>query len=153
MPNLIGICAFSAWLAAQILKMLVNLAKEKKLNIMLLWSSGGMPSSHSSTVCAVTACCAYLEGIHSNLFAVSAVFALIVMYDAAGVRRAVGEQAKLLNRMTDDIWESDGENVNIHKRLKELIGHTPVQVFSGALLGIGTGWLLPMALGVPPYAA
>lgn len=102
-----------------------------------LISSGGMPSSHSSVVCTCTTAVGCIEGTSSTLFAVTAVFAAIVMYDAANVRKAAGEQAKILNyimahrkEMRPEFWS---------KELKELLGHTPVQVLAGAVLGIAIG--------------
>ena len=97
-------------------------------------SSGGMPSSHSATVCSMVVATAKLYGTKSVGFALAFVLAFIVMYDAAGVRRAAGEQAKVLNHIADDL--SKGDTRYLEKHLKELIGHTPLQVLIGALFGI-----------------
>ena len=135
--NRVLICALLGWFTAQVLKVPVCLITEKRLNFMMLISSGGMPSSHSATVCALATACALTEGFSSTVFAVAAIFAFIVMYDAAGVRRAVGQQAKILNKIMDDIFSGHKEDINA--RLKELIGHTKLEVLAGALLGIIIG--------------
>ena len=93
-----------------------------------------MPSSHSSTVTCLTSSIGIVHGFNSALFAISFVFAVIVMYDAAGVRRAAGEQAKILNRLVADLEDGKTTDINVH--LKELLGHTPREVLFGALLGI-----------------
>lgn len=144
------VCSLISWFAAQFLKIIITLVKEHKFNFVQLWSSGGMPSSHTSTVCAMAASAGYMEGTGSPLFAIATIMAVIVMYDAAGVRRAVGEQAKILNQVSENIME--GEEDDVPKKLKELIGHTPLQVFFGALLGIAIGILFPMILEVPLHA-
>ena len=135
--NKVLICAILGWFVAQVLKVPICLITEKKLNFMMLISSGGMPSSHSATVCALATACALTEGFSSSIFAVAAMFAFIVMYDAAGVRRAVGQQAKILNKLMDDIFA--GKTDGIQAKLKELIGHTKLEVIAGALLGIIIG--------------
>ncbi len=137
--NRVLLCAVLGWFFAQILKVPICLITEKKLNFMMVLSSGGMPSSHSATVCALATACAMTQGLDSPLFAVAAIFAFIVMYDAAGVRRAVGQQAKILNRMMDDLFSGKTEEMNAN--LKELIGHTKLEVLAGAALGILIGIL------------
>ncbi|MDR2504867.1 MAG: divergent PAP2 family protein [Oscillospiraceae bacterium] len=135
--------ALLGWLAAQVAKVVVILIKEKKLRIRRLFGAGGMPSSHTAFVSALTTGVGMMEGFHSPEFALAAVFCLVVMYDATGVRRAAGEHAKQLNRMSDivqDILEATlerGEPLD-EKKLKELIGHTPVEVIAGAAVGIAT---------------
>lgn len=121
-----------AWLVAQVLKVTIDLLSKRKIDFRRLVSAGGMPSSHSAFVVALSTSVGFTQGFDSALFAVSATFAGIIMYDAAGVRRAVGVQAGMLNEIVDDIYKHRpvGE-----KRLKELIGHTPVEVFAGAALG------------------
>ncbi len=126
------------WFVVQCLKVLFDLIKHKKLNIKRLWGSGGMPSSHSALVCSLSATVALTEGIDSPMFAISVCLAAVVMYDAAGVRRAAGKQARVLNQ----IIESEGKNINIQEKLIELLGHTPVEVYVGALIGIGMAILL-----------
>ena len=108
---------------------------DKKIDISRFVGSGGMPSSHSSFVTSLATAIGIQRGYESLEFAMALVFALIVMYDAAGVRRAVGKQAKILNKMIEDIQEHRKDVFN-EKRLKELVGHTPVEVLSGAILGI-----------------
>lgn len=128
-----------AWFVAQLLKMLRALLSTHKLNLSYLTSSGGMPSSHSALVTSLATAVARVNGLQSSSFAVAATLAAVVMYDAAGVRLAVSKQARILNLMLDDFFHERGIN---EKRLHELIGHTPVQVFAGALLGIVFGIIL-----------
>ena len=128
-----------AWLIAQILKVTIDLLSNRKIDFRRLVSAGGMPSSHSAFVVALSTSVGFTQGFDSALFAVSATFAGIIMYDAAGVRRAVGIQAGMLNEIVDDIYKHRpvGE-----KKLKELIGHTPFEVFAGAVLGFFISWFL-----------
>lgn len=127
-------CAVVSWIVAQVLKSVIWIIQKRRFSFISLVASGGMPSSHSATVCALATATGRLKGFDSVEFAISFILAFIVMYDAAGVRRSAGEQAKILNRMMEDIER--GETENMPKRLKELIGHTPLQVFAGAVLGI-----------------
>lgn len=151
MHNPILVASLISWFLAQFLKIIITLIKDHRFNFVQLWASGGMPSSHSSTVCALAVSTGYVEGFSSPLFAIAAILAIVVMYDAAGVRRAVGEQAKILNQVSENVRE--GYDIDVPKKLKELIGHTPLQVFFGALLGIAVGVLFPLLLRVPFYAA
>ena len=137
--NLILNLSILAWAAAQLLKLLITLVTERRWDWKHILSSGGMPSSHSSTVCAMASSVAYLYGFDSPLFALAAVLAIVVMYDAFNVRRETGEQAKILNYMMEH-WNQMKPEELFDKALKELIGHTPLQVFIGALLGIAMGW-------------
>ena len=123
---------------AQVLKIFFYYLQEKKLDFTRMIGSGGMPSSHSSFVCALTTCVGFAEGFTSPMFALSFVFSMIIMYDASGVRKSVGEQAKILNVIVKKI--ENHEN-NFEKELKELIGHTKLEVFWGAILGIIIGVL------------
>jgi acid phosphatase family membrane protein YuiD len=123
-----------AWLIAQLLKTVVSIVTERRLNFVSLMASGGMPSSHSATVSALAISIGLTEGFASPFFAIAFFFAYIVMYDAAGVRRETGEQAKILNKILVDLTE--GHTDEMPKQLKELVGHTPLQVFAGAVLGI-----------------
>ena len=127
----------AAWLVAQVLKVLISLITERKLNLRLLVSAGGMPSSHAALVSGLATAVAMQYGVGSAYFAITVVFATIVMYDAAGVRRSVGIQARLLNQMIGELFL--GHPIS-ETRLRELIGHTPIQVFVGAALGIGLVW-------------
>lgn len=137
--NLILNLAIIAWAAAQILKLIVVLITERRWDWQHILSSGGMPSSHSSCVCACATSVGYLYGWGSPLFAIAAVTAVVVMYDAFNVRRETGEQAKILNYMMEHWAQMKPEEI-FDRALKELIGHTPLQVFMGALLGIAVGW-------------
>ncbi|MGM0508190.1 MAG: divergent PAP2 family protein [Fusobacteriota bacterium] len=126
---------FISWFIAQAFKVIVDLVKEKKINFKKFIESGGMPSSHSSSVTSLVTSIGILEGIGSRYFAISFVFAIIVMYDAAGVRRAAGKQAQILNKLTRNIIQKKGHK-KIEANLKEFIGHTPIEVLGGAILGI-----------------
>jgi acid phosphatase family membrane protein YuiD len=128
-----------SWLLAQLLKTLRYFILTHKLNLSYIVASGGMPSSHSALVTGLATAVGRVDGFTSTTFAIAAVLAGIVMYDAAGVRQAVSKQARLLNMMLDDFFHERGIN---ERRLQEFIGHTPVQVFAGALLGIAIGILL-----------
>jgi len=130
-PLMMGLCG---WLIAQVLKLLINLLVNRTLDLKLLMSSGGMPSSHSSTVCALTTAIALNEGVGSVAFAVSAVFSFIVMYDAMNVRRSAGEQAKVLNQLILDLL--DESKISVEPTLREILGHTPFQVIVGAIIGV-----------------
>ncbi|GHV17442.1 membrane protein [Clostridia bacterium] len=132
--------AVLAFLSAQLIKFIIELLRGKKLDVRRLLGAGGMPSSHSSTVVALTVSVGKICGLNSPEFAISAVFAFIVMYDAANVRRAAGEQAKILNYMIHN-WNDITPEI-FGRELKELLGHTPLQVFAGAALGLALGLLL-----------
>lgn len=140
--NYILVCAFTGWFGAQFIKCVRYIIRNKRFSFAVIMSSGGMPSSHSATVCAMVAAIAKVEGTGSIMFAISFILAFIVMYDAAGVRRAAGEQARVLNRIVEDIQKGDTKYLD--KRLKELIGHTPLQVTMGALFGILIPFVIPV---------
>ena len=123
-----------SWFIAQLIKVITVLIKDKRIDFRRFVGSGGMPSSHSSFVTALAASVAITDGFESTSFAISAILALVVMYDAAGVRRAAGQQAKILNKIVEE-WEH-ADFGKTDKRLKELLGHTPFEVFAGAILGI-----------------
>ena len=129
--------AISAWAVAQGLKLLITTAVYRKFDISYLTSGGGMPSSHSALVCGAAVSCGMSAGFDSAVFAISVVMAFIVMYDAAHVRRETGEQAKVLNYILHN-WEQLKPE-NFERDLKELIGHTPLQVAVGSVLGIVVG--------------
>ncbi|NLY92026.1 MAG: divergent PAP2 family protein [Firmicutes bacterium] len=131
--------AFFAWLTAQVLKGLLNLYKYKKWDFRRFVGAGGMPSSHSAFVSALATGVGLTDGWASTNFAMALVFSAIVMYDAAGVRLAASKQAATLNKMVKELFD---EREFHHERLKELIGHTPIEVIVGALLGIFIGWWL-----------
>ena len=132
-------CALLAWFVAQLLKVVIDLLLKRKLNIGRMVGSGGMPSSHSAMVTALAVAVGRTEGAASVLFAMCFVLAAIVMYDAAGVRRETGEQAKIINQMVEN-WIDDGTDFG--RELKELVGHTPLEVFAGAALGIAIGFIM-----------
>ena len=134
----VGACVV-AWLLAQSTKVLIDLVREHRLNPRSLVTAGGMPSAHSAIVVALATRVGIETGLDSTAFALAAIFAAIVMYDAAGVRRAVSIQARILNRMLTEMIEAQRFN---EKRLRELLGHTPFEVFVGGLLGglTALGW-------------
>ena len=132
--------AVIAWAVAQAVKVLLTLAISKRFDSSRVLGSGGMPSSHSSTVCALVTVIGLQEGLSSPIFALAFCLAGVVMYDAAGVRRSTGRNAAVSNRLIEDVGK-DGFTFT-EERLKELVGHTPIQVLAGALLGILIGTLL-----------
>lgn len=134
------ICAALSWMTAQILKGIINFARNRKLNWKVMWSSGGMPSSHSATVTSLSISIGATYGFNTPIFAVAAIFAFITMYDAAGVRRETGDIAKILNDLV--LHNPEIENSEEYKDLKELVGHTPLEVLGGALLGAIMPFLL-----------
>lgn len=133
LANNILLTAIMAWFVAQAIKILLELLRSKKLKLGLLMSSGGMPSSHSSTTTSAAVAIGLYQGFDTPLFALSAVLAMVVMYDAAGVRRSAGRQAEVINRLLDSI---DNIGIKLDKKLKEALGHSPVEVFAGGILGI-----------------
>ena len=127
---------FLLWLCIQIFKVIYDLVTTKKFNFKRIIGAGGMPSSHSAVVTCLATLVGKAEGTDSIMFAMATIFALVVMYDAAGVRRAAGKQAHLLNK----IIETPGlTGVEVQERLVEVLGHTPIQVFVGALIGVIAG--------------
>lgn len=142
--NQVLVSAVTGWVVAQILKTIIDLSLNKSFNPERLVGSGGMPSSHSATVCALTTAACTRYGAGSFEFAVCFILSMIVMYDAMGVRRETGRQAKLLNSiLLENPLKLDGEV--FQERLKEYVGHTPLQVAAGAILGIF------LALFLAPY--
>jgi uncharacterized protein len=133
--------ATTSWLLAQMLKVVGGLIKEKRLDMSFFIRSGGMPSSHTALVTSLATAVGIMLGFNSIEFAISTVFASIVMYDAAGVRYSVSKQSVILNRILQELRERRPKDVE--HDVRELIGHTPFQVFSGGLLGIGIAvvWL------------
>ncbi len=149
--NRVLFAAALAWLCAQVAKVLITFILSHKWNAERLWGAGGMPSAHSSMVCALTISIARFNGVNSPLFAIAVMFAFVTMYDAMGVRREAGEHAKLLNKYINQIEQAnadkDGDGVPDEEvdeiDLKEFIGHTPLEVLGGVLLGILVGILIP----------
>ena len=134
--NQLLMSAVTGWVVAQFLKTLIDFALNKNFNAERLVGSGGMPSSHSATVCGLTTAALLKYGAGSCEFAVSFVLSMIVMYDAIGVRRETGKQAKLLNSILSENPLKLNAEV-LQEKLKEYVGHTPLQVLAGAILGIG----------------
>ncbi len=132
--------AVVAWCIAQGAKILIELIRFKHFDFRRIVGSGGMPSSHSACVCAAVASVGKITGVDSIEFGIATIFAFIVIFDAVNVRRAAGEQAKILNYMIRNADKLTPELFG--KELKELLGHTPVQVFVGILLGVGVGLLM-----------
>ncbi|XP_073026956.1 uncharacterized protein [Primulina eburnea] len=130
-----GLCACAA---AQSMKVFLNFCVERKWDFRIMFASGGMPSSHSALCTALTTSVAICHGVADSLFPVCLGFSLIVMYDAIGVRRHAGMQAEVLNLIVEDLFQ--GHPIS-QRKLKELLGHTPSQVFAGALLGIIVAWI------------
>ncbi len=130
--NSVFITALLGWFVAQVLK--IVLSWDKKFDFKRIIGSGGMPSSHAGFVMALTMAVGFVDGFNSTSFAISAVVAFVVMYDAAGIRRSAGQQAAILNKMVESMLHADYQGTE--KKLKELLGHTPIEVFGGAVLGI-----------------
>lgn len=124
------------WVAVQTFKVIWDLITTKKFNFKRILGAGGMPSSHSAVVTSLAMLIGKSEGFSSPIFAMAVIFACVVMYDAAGVRRAAGKQAQLLNKIVNTPGLS---GVQVQEKLVEVLGHTPIQVFVGALLGIIVG--------------
>ena len=143
--------AIFAWLCAQMLKFIINYLLNRKIDPERLWGAGGMPSAHSALVCAMTIAMARFHGVGSEGFAISVIFAFVTMYDAIGVRREAGLHARLLNKYLNEIEiqraDIDGDGVPDKEfneiELKEFIGHTPLEVLGGVLLGILVGIVIP----------
>ena len=134
--NKIFVAAALGWLIAQVIKTIIHLILSKEFVAERLVGSGGMPSSHSSTVCALATATCFDFGPGGFEFAIAAFFAIIVMYDAMGVRRETGIQAKLLNDMLKTFEDMGRKEISAHDKLKEFVGHTPLQVLIGAILGV-----------------
>lgn len=122
--------SIASWAVAQLIKILIDVIVNKRIDLGLIFATGGMPSSHSAFVASLATSLGLIYGFDSVYFSISFVLAIVVMYDAAGVRRAAGYQAATINKLIEIL------NVKIDEKLKELLGHTPVQVTAGAILGI-----------------
>ncbi|KAG6437656.1 hypothetical protein SASPL_102578 [Salvia splendens] len=140
------VSALCAWAVAQSTKVFLNFCVERKWDFRIMFSCGGMPSSHSALCTALTASVAICHGVADSLFPVCLGFTLIVMYDAIGVRRHAGMQAQVLNVIVEDLFQ--GHPIS-QRKLKELLGHTPSQVFAGALLGILVAWRCSQVCAFP----
>ncbi len=137
--NKVLIIPISSWAIAQLLKVIVILIQKKQLDLRYLVISGGMPSSHSAFVSALATSVALIQGLGSVAFGISAIFALVVIYDAAGVRRSVGQQSVVLNRIIREL-RLRRPITELGRDLREFIGHTQFQIIIGALLGIVIAW-------------
>ena len=135
-----------AAIVAQVLKLVGYLIKHKKFNFKILTTTGGMPSSHSAGVIGLATTVAIIDGYTSVSFAIAFGYALVVMYDAAGVRRSAGKIAAVLNRIKEDIYSHKPELIG--DKLKELLGHTPFEVFVGAILGFAIAYLNHYAFSI-----
>lgn len=142
--NLTFWSAFAGWISSQVYKLIVHFLKTGKIDLSYLVSTGGMPSAHSSMVCALATSTGLAEGFNSTLFAITVAFAGIVMFDAQGVRRAAGLQARLLNQILQELFR---EHHLSQTKLAELLGHTRVEVFFGMLLGIAVALILHLLFG------
>jgi len=130
---------FLVWFFIQLFKLIYDLIVTKKFNFKRILGAGGMPSSHSAVVTSLATMIGMNQGIDSPIFGLSVIFAFVVMYDATGVRRAAGKQAKMLNK----IIETPGlSGVQVTEKLQEVLGHTPFQVIVGAIIGISIGLIV-----------
>lgn len=132
--NRILITTLVAWAISCVLKGLIYIVANKEFKVNRFFGSGGMPSSHSATVVSLAVITGLAEGFDTAYFALSFVLALVVMYDASGIRRAAGQHARFINMLMDAIMAQDPEEKQT--KLKEILGHTPLEVFAGAALGI-----------------
>ncbi len=128
------------WVISQLIKVFVVLAREKRFDLWFLLRSGGMPSSHTALVCALAMTVGMMQGFNSVAFAIAAILAAVVMYDAAGVRQAVSRQSVILDRIVKELLAKRPRD-EVERDLREFIGHTPFQVIAGASLGIFVAWL------------
>ena len=130
----------SAWTVAQLIKLFTGLVRDRHIDWWFLFRSGGMPSSHTALVCALATVVAMIQGFGSIIFGIAAILAMVVMYDAAGVRRVVSRQSTVLNRIVKELMEKR-PMAEVERDLREFIGHTPFQVIAGAVVGIVVAWL------------
>ncbi|GAP62254.1 hypothetical protein ARMA_0677 [Ardenticatena maritima] len=138
MQNDVLLAALFGWLMAQILKVFTHRAIAGRWDLGVAWSTGGMPSTHSAIVAGLATSVALQHGLADTRFAITVVFAGIVMYDAAGIRRAAGLHARILNQILAELFE--GHPLS-QAQLRELLGHTPLQVLVGAIVGIASAWV------------
>lgn len=131
--NRVLLATFLGWIVAQGLKVTLGVVAQRRFDFRWFLGTGGMPSAHSAGVSALTTAVGMTQGFHSPLFAVALIFSLVTMFDAQGVRRAAGQQARLLNAVLDDLY---WRRPIAEARLREFLGHTPVEVFVGSAIGI-----------------
>jgi acid phosphatase family membrane protein YuiD len=137
--NKVLVISICSWFLGQFIKMVIILIREKRLELRTFMSSGGMPSAHSALVGALATSVAMTQGLGSVSFGIAAILAMIVMYDAAGIRQSVGQQAAVLNRIIDELRFR--RIAELERDLREFIGHTQIQVFIGLCIGIFIAWL------------
>lgn len=137
--NIVLLVSAATWAIAQILKVLVILVQEKRLDWSYFVISGGMPSAHTATVCALATSIAMTAGLGSVYFSISVVLAAIVMYDSAGVRQSVGQHSIMLNHIVKE-FKIKSSKTGLEQNFREFVGHTPFQVFIGAVLGVIIAW-------------
>lgn len=143
--NYMLMSAIIAWMCAQIIKIFTGVFKNRHMTLVrMMFSTGGMPSSHAASVVALATSAGISQGFGTPIFAVCGVLAVIVMIDASGVRYETGKQAAILNKITKELFSGNAENVNTG--LKELVGHTPFQVFMGLLLGIAVAVIVSFVM-------
>ena len=140
--NKILIVGIVSWFLAQVFKCISNLILTKKFSIERLFGDGGMPSGHSATVVSVAVATGLYEGFDSAVFAIAMILAIVVMHDAMNVRYQAGKQAELLNAMADMFEKITGADLPNEEKLKEVLGHAPLQVAAGCLLGIATAIIM-----------
>lgn len=145
LQNQILLSAVCGWLIAQVLKTLIHLYFNHSFVPERLVGSGGMPSAHSATVCALSTSAGIVCGVDSPIFAIATILAIVVMYDAIGVRRETGIQAKIINEMMD-AFSKMNQQLSAEEKLKELVGHTPLQVLVGGILGVAIAFLMDALL-------
>jgi len=128
-----------AWTIAQAAKVILTSVRQRRINLRVLAETGGMPSSHSAIVMGLTTAVGKYSGLNSAAFAIALIFTFVVMYDAAGLRRAAGRHAEALNRLVEDLFHMRGVQ---EAHLRELLGHTPFEVLVGAVIGLAVGLIL-----------
>lgn len=142
------ICAGTGWMVAQIIKIFTGIFKLQSFSFSaMMFGTGGMPSSHTAAVCALTVACALSQGLGSVAFAITAILTMIVIRDATGVRHEVGKHAKALNLIMSDLITAQDQD-SFDKNFKELVGHTGTQVFVGALVGVAVPFVMSL---IPAY--
>ncbi|MGI6265237.1 MAG: divergent PAP2 family protein [Acutalibacteraceae bacterium] len=141
--NRVLLAATLGWFFAQMAKVALEWLLHRRFSVERLWGAGGMPSAHSAMVCALTVSLARFDGVSSPVFALAVIFAFVTIYDAMGVRREAGEHAKLLNKYFNRPHDDENGDETEDVELKEFIGHTPLEVLGGVLLGILVGVLVP----------
>lgn len=137
LSNKVLLIPLGAWCVAQVLKVVVLSIRDRRLNFSQLITTGGMPSSHAALVCALATAAAIVYGLDSAIFGIAALFALVIMSDATGVRKTVGTQSTMLNRILDELFKGKPE---FEQRVREIIGHTIFEVSAGGILGILLAW-------------